>query len=118
MEDARKPAQFVEACEAPLNRLFANFVDAGVRGIHDRDEERRELRARVKKGVRSLSLSDKTLGGDPAGWAAGLVYWLATKGFRPCGVPNVQNSELEKCFGVSMSTIRKRAAQVGALVKY
>jgi len=38
------------------------------------------------------------------GWAAGIVFAVGSGG---CGVPDVLNSELEKAFGVSMSTITR-----------
>lgn len=47
--------------------------------------------------------------GDPGGWAGGVAYAVGATG---CGVPDVMNSDLEKAFGTTMTTIRKRAAQV------
>jgi hypothetical protein len=51
--------------------------------------------------------------GAAAGWAAGLVYAVGSRGV---GVPDVFNRDLEKAFGVSMSTIYKRAWAVRRLL--
>ena len=51
--------------------------------------------------------------GAAAGWAAGIVFAV---GSADCGVPCVLNSELEKAFGVTMSTIYKRAWAVKRLL--
>ena len=119
MASAREIEEFVKACKAPIDRMFANFKDAGLRRQFARDNERRELRKRLENDVYSLLASGKPLRGDPAGWAAGLLYWIVNDDDRiPCGVPGISNADLEKCFGVSMSTIRRRAAQVPDMVKH
>ena len=51
--------------------------------------------------------------GKPGGWAGGLVYAISSIGV---GVPGVLNRELEEVFGVSMSTIYKRAAKIRELL--
>jgi hypothetical protein len=52
---------------------------------------------------------DMALRGTPGGWAGGVVYAVGSRG---CGVPGVMNADLEKVFGASIGTIRKRAMQV------
>jgi hypothetical protein len=74
------------------------------------------LRKRALKALRFLVASDEPLSGEPAGWAAGIVYALANRDRRACGVPGLLNKDLEEFFGVSMGTIRKRAARVEALL--
>ena len=113
MMNARELKKFVKACQAPIDRMFKDFEDAGLRKTDDKDEERRELRAELEKAVRFLSVTDEPLEGDPAGWAAGLVFCLTSVGV---GVPGISNADLEKCFGVTMNTIRKRAEQAGSMV--
>ena len=59
----------------------------------------------LKRGVQ--------LTGSPAGWMAGLVYAVANHGKRPCGVDGLLNAEFTEAFGgVSMSTVRSRAATI------
>ena len=69
-------------------------------------------RERALKALQFVVADRKKLSGAPAGWAAGIIYALANRGCYPCGVPELLNSDFEAFFGVSMSTIRKRAAQV------
>jgi hypothetical protein len=64
------------------------------------------------KALQFLAASDVAMEGKPAGWAAGIIYALANRDKRACGVPGLLNSEVEEFFDVSMSTVRKRAAQV------
>ena len=45
-----------------------------------------------------------SLAGAAAGWAAGLVYAIGSRGV---GVLDVFNRDLEKAFGVSMGTVYK-----------
>ena len=47
--------------------------------------------------------------GKPGGWAAGIAYAV---GSVRCGVPDVLNRDMENAFGVSMSTVYRRAAAV------
>ena len=118
MASAREIEDFLRACRAPIDRMFKDYEGAGLRGEGAGDEERRGLRKTLENDVYSLVMRDKLPRGNPAGWAAGLLYWIVNDNDRiPCGVPGISNADLEKCFGVSMSTIRKRAAQVGTLVK-
>jgi hypothetical protein len=85
-----------ENCRQFLEAFFAEYPNVRLRA-----ESVRVLDALEAKG---LSLS-----GKPGGWAAGIVYAL---GSIRCGVPGVLNREMEKAFGVSMSTVYKRAAAV------
>jgi hypothetical protein len=64
------------------------------------------------KVLRFLAAGEVAMEGKPSGWAAGIIYALANRGKRACGVPWLLNRELEEFFDVTMSTIRKRAAQV------
>lgn len=74
------------------------------------------LESRAMNAMRFLAISDKRLPGEPAGWAAGIIYASANRHRQACGVPGLLNSEFEKFFGVSMTTIRKRAAKVMQLL--
>ena len=87
------------ACRERLELFFGSYRDAA-------------MQKSALKALRFLTACDKPLLGKPEGWAAGIVYALATRGRRACGVPGVLNSEFEQFFGVSMGTICKRAAQI------
>lgn len=63
------------------------------------------------KALRFLAAGDEPVGGKPEGWAAG-IYALANRDRRACGVPGMLNAEVEEFFGVTMNTVRRRAAQV------
>ena len=93
------PEQNTRACQEHLGRLF---------------ETCRELtmaRAAMK-ALQFLAASGVAMEGKPSGWAAGIIYVLANADRQACGVPWLLNKEFEEFFDVSMSTIRKRAAQV------
>ena len=85
-----------EACRRLLAAFFAK---------HPNDQ----LRGQSEDVLKALEKKDHPLPGKPGGWAAGIVYAV---GCTICGVPGVLNAELEKAFGVSMSTVRRRAAGV------
>jgi hypothetical protein len=87
------------ACKEQLERFFRRNPDAA-------------LEKSAIKALRFLAASDVKMKGKPAGWAAGIIYALANRGRQACGVPGLLNRELEGFFDVSMSTVRKRAAQV------
>jgi len=70
------------------------------------------LQKRAMKAIRFLAAGDDPLAGKPGAWAAGIIHALVNRGRRACGVPGILNAEFEQFFGVSMSTVRKRAAQV------
>ncbi len=91
--------QQINACREHLERFLRIYGD-------------RILAESATKALRFLVASDVSFAGKPAGWAAGIIYALANLGRRPCGVPGILNAEFEQFFAVSMSTVRKRAAQV------
>jgi hypothetical protein len=88
-----------KACRESLDRFFASYRDSG-------------MQKGAMKTLRFLAAGDDPMGGKPEGWAAGIVYFLATREGRACGVPGILNADFEQFFGVSMGTARKRAAQV------
>lgn len=87
------------ACREHLDRFFASYGDA-------------KMQKAAAKALRFLAACDEPMGGKPEGWAAGFVYALANRDRRACGVPWMLNAEFEEFFGVTMSTVYKRAAQV------
>jgi len=86
-----------------LARYFAKYPDGA-------------MQTRAANALQLIHASDKPLAGRPEGWAAGIVYFLANRDRQACGVPGVLNSELESFFGVTMGTIRRRAARVERLL--
>ena len=86
-------------CRDHLDRFFASHRDA-------------TMQKSVTKALRFLAAGDEPMGGKPEGWAAGIIYALVNRDRRACGVPGMLNAEVEEFFGVTMGTIRKRAAQV------
>lgn len=90
-------------CRESLERFFGEHADAATQ-------------RRVLKVLRLLAACEKPLRGKPEGWAAGIVYGLANRDRQACGVPGLLNSEVEALFGVSMGTIRRRAAQIDRLL--
>jgi len=91
------------ACREHLNLFFDSYRDAA-------------MQKSALKALRFLTACDTPLVGKPEGWAAGIIYALTTRGRRACGVPGLLNSDFEQFFGVSMGTIRKRAAQIEELL--
>src|ERR1700722_12951076 len=87
------------ACQECLDQFFASYPDSA-------------LQKRTAKALRFLQAHDKPLTGKPEAWAAGIIYALTNQGRHPCGVPGILNSEFAEFFGVTMGTIRKRAADV------
>ena len=94
---------FHGACELALNHFFADYPDE-------------KLEEELKKACRFLVVSGDPLKGDPAGWAAGLVFWKWKEKALFGGLPGVSNADFERCFGVTMSTIRKRGAQAKSIL--
>ncbi len=92
------------ATNEPMNKACQDLLDAFFER-HPNDE----LRDQVSQALASLIGRGMALSGGPGGWAGGIVYAVASSG---CGVPGVMNSDLEKAFGTTMGTIRKRAEQV------
>ena len=101
----RAKRDFELACREPLERFFGNHPNA-------------VMKIRVLKALRFLTSIDKPLLGKPEGWAAGIIYAAANRDRQACGVPGILNREFEAFFDVSMGTIRRRAAQVAALLEW
>lgn len=91
------------ACRERLDLFFGSYRDAA-------------MQKSALKALRFLTACHTPLVGKPEGWAAGIIYALATRDRRACGVPGVLNSDFEQFFDVSMGTIRKRAAQIEGLL--
>jgi hypothetical protein len=87
------------ACKEHLDRFFARYPAVA-------------LQRRATKAMRFLTVDDRPLAGKPEGWAAGIIYAVANVDRQACGVPGLLNSEFTEFFGVSMGTVRKRAARV------
>jgi len=86
-------------CREHLDRFFASYRDT-------------VMQKSAMKALRFLVAGDEPMGGKPEGWAVGIIYALANRDRRACGVPGMLNAEVEQFFGVTMNTIRRRAAQV------
>jgi len=86
-------------CREQLDRFFASYGDA-------------KMQKTATTVLCFLAAGGEPMRGKPEGWAAGIVYALANRDRRACGVPGMLNAKVEEFFGVTMSTIRKRAAQV------
>ena len=86
-----------EKCEQILGRFFRRFPNGDIE----------EMTFGALPAL--LVVRRKTFPGKLEGWMAGLVYAVSSLGV---GVPGVLNSELEQAFGVSMSTVYKRAAMI------
>jgi hypothetical protein len=87
------------ACKEHLERFYASYPDS-------------VMQQRTAKAMRFLEAHEEPLTGKPEGWAAGIIYALSNPDRQACGVPGLLNSEFLEFFGVSMGTIRKRAARV------
>jgi len=94
----------VQTCREHLERFFAGYDNP-------------ELRDRALKAVRFLAAAEKAPAGNPAGWAAGIVYAMANRYCIPCGVPGLLNAEFTAMMGVSMETVRTRAAQFNRIIE-
>lgn len=94
--------QFEDQCRGHLDRFFAAQPGS-------------PYQAHAYKTLRLLRASEKPLQGKPEGWAAGIIYYLATDARIPCGVSGMLNAEFEALMGVSMETVRTRAAAVREL---
>ncbi len=93
--------QFEEACAKLCLGFFERFPN-------------NDLCGKVSLSLTSLLKLKTDFPGAVGGWAGGIVYAVGcTAG---AGVPNVLNAELEKAFGATMSTIRKRAGRVKQLL--
>jgi len=91
---------FEETCAQLFNTFFRKYPDD-------------DLRKGSALTLLALLKRQKVFTGKPEGWAAGIVFAVGSHG---TGVPDVLNSDLEKAFGVTMSTIYKRAWAVKRLL--
>jgi hypothetical protein len=96
---------FEAACQVALDRFFAAHPDV-------------TMHKRTIRTLRMLRASERPLKGKVEGWAAGIIYAVATDARIPCGVPGVLNAEFVELMGVSMETARYRAARVRELVMW
>jgi hypothetical protein len=69
------------------------------------------LHERTAKALR-LAAGEKPFAGKPESWAAGAIYAVSNLNRQACGVPGLLNSEFAGFFGVTMETVRRRAAHV------
>ncbi len=74
------------------------------------------LRSEALQVLRAAKKKIAIPAGNPSGWAGGIIYAAANDRRRPLGIPELLNSEAEEFFGVTMGTIRRRAARVSALI--
>lgn len=95
---------FESHCRSHLDRFFAAHPDA-------------IMEKRAHKALRLLRASETPLQGKTEGWAAGIIYAVATDGRIPCGVPDILNADFERFMGVTMSTVRTRAARVNDVIR-
>jgi hypothetical protein len=86
-------------CRKHLDRFFTSYCDT-------------KMQRAAMKALRFLAAGDEPMRGKPEGWAAGIIYALANRDRRACGVPGMLNAEVEEFFGITMGTVRKRATQV------
>ena len=91
---------FEETCAQLFNAFFKKYPND-------------ELRKRTAMALLAVMKRQKSFPGKHEGWAAGIMFAVCSVG---CGVPDVTNSELEKAFGVTMSTVYKRAWAVKRLL--
>ena len=67
------------------------------------------LQAETNRMLKKILVQKNSMHGKPGGWAGGIIYAAANQYRRSCGIPGFLNKESEEFFGVSMSTIYKRA---------
>ena len=91
---------FEETCAQLFNAFFKKYPND-------------ELRKRSAVALLAVMKRQKSFPGKHEGWAAGIMFAVCSRG---CGVPDVMNSEVEEAFGVTMSTISKRAWAVKRLL--
>jgi hypothetical protein len=96
VEMARAKSSGPDTCRQFLEAFFAEYPDD-------------QLQLKSGLVLKALEAKGLSLSGKPGGWAAGIVYAVGSTG---CGVPGVPNREMERTFGVSMSTVYRRAAAV------
>ena len=98
----RATSQDFEAeCTNTLNRFFVGYPDGA-------------LRERSFKVLRLLLALGEPMLGNPAAWAAGIVYALSNR-YRPAfGIPGLLNQNVERIFGIKMESIRTRGKQINS----
>jgi hypothetical protein len=74
------------------------------------------LQKRTMRALRVLTAGGAPLAGVPKGREAGIAYFRVNEDRLACGVSGLQSSEFESFFGVTMGTIRMRAARVESLL--
>jgi hypothetical protein len=74
------------------------------------------LQSEVNCVLKSLMDFRIPMPGKSGGWAGGMIYALANRCRRACGIPGLLNKESEEFFNVSMSMIYKRAAVIRKLL--
>lgn len=102
--DAITP-EFEAQCLRHLDSFFVQWLD-------------RNMQERANKVLRMLRAGPKPLKGKTEGWAAGIIYFVATDGHFPCGVPNMLNAEFAQFTGVAMETARRRSGRVRDIVLF
>jgi len=103
----------MDATNQDCERAYRGLLDGFFRRHPNAAMEKRAL-----KVLRLLLGSDASLAGASGGWTAGIIYAVANRDRRACGVPGILNSDFEALFGVSMGTVRKRAAQIAGLLDW
>ena len=91
---------FEETCARLFNAFFRR---------HPNDE----LRKRTAVALLAVMERQKSFPGKHEGWAAVIMFAVCSVGY---GVLDVTNSEVEKAFAVTMSTVYKRAWAVKRLL--
>lgn len=99
------PPEFEAQCQRHLDRFFVQWPD-------------KAMQEQANKVLRMLRASPKPLKGKTEGWAAGIIYFVATDGHIPCGVPRVSNAEFSEFMGVPMETARRRSGRVRDIVLF
>lgn len=94
---------FEQECQEHLDRFFARWPN-------------RLLQEKSNKALRMLRASSEPLKGKTEGWAAGVIYFAATDGHIPRGVPEASNAEFSAFMGVPMKTARRRSGRVRDIV--
>jgi len=94
---------FEAECQRHLDRFFAQWPNE-------------ILQKKAEKVLRMLRASPEPLKGKTEGRAAGIIYFVATDGHIPCGVPNVLNAECAEFMGVAIETARRRSGRVRDIV--
>lgn len=79
------------------------------------DKKFDEFYSAAFESLRTLVRQREAFPGALGGWAGGIVYAISQHRWR-LEHPIVRNAELEEVFGVSMSTIYKRAKELWSVI--